>query len=97
MAAREIDPEYALELERAAAGGVEILPQAVALEARPGPEGLWSLSWDFCPACSPGIGECENGPGSPTMEPPEHFAFSTMMEQPCPNSRQPPSMRPIGP
>ena len=46
-AAREIDPEYALELERAAAGGVEILPQAVALEARPGPEGLWSLSWDL--------------------------------------------------
>ena len=35
-AAREIDPEYALELERAAAGGVEILPQAVAPEARPG-------------------------------------------------------------
>ena len=46
-AAREIDPDYALELERARDGGVEILPQAVALKARKGTGGLWSLAWDL--------------------------------------------------
>ncbi|BDU72250.1 DNA/RNA nuclease SfsA [Mesoterricola silvestris] len=46
-AAREIDADYAAELDRALAGGVEILPQAVALEARPGPGGLWTLAWDL--------------------------------------------------
>ena len=46
-AAREIDPDYALELERAAADGVAILPQAVALEARAGAGGLWDLAWDL--------------------------------------------------
>jgi sugar fermentation stimulation protein A len=46
-AAREIDPAYALELERAAAGGVEILPVAVALQAQAAPEGLWTLDWSL--------------------------------------------------
>jgi len=46
-AAREIDPDYAAELDRALEGGVEILPQAVALEARREPGGLWSLAWDL--------------------------------------------------
>jgi len=46
-AAREIDPAYAEELERAQAGGVEILPLQVKLEAREGSDGLWSLSWDL--------------------------------------------------
>ena len=46
-AAREIDPDYARELERARDGGVEILPLRVALEARRGPGGRWSLVWDL--------------------------------------------------
>ena len=46
-AAREIDPAYALELDRAAAGGVEILPVQAVLTARRGPSGLWSLGWDL--------------------------------------------------
>ena len=46
-AAREIDPGYALELDRAAADGVEILPLDGAIRAEPGPDGLWSLGWDL--------------------------------------------------
>jgi sugar fermentation stimulation protein A len=46
-AAREIDPDYAAELDRARDGGVEILPQRVKLEAREGGSGLWTLSWDL--------------------------------------------------
>ena len=46
-AAREIDPAYAEELERARDGGVEILPQRVKLEAREGGNGLWTLAWDL--------------------------------------------------
>lgn len=46
-AAREIDPAYAEELERAREGGVEILPQSVRLEARKCEDGLWALSWDL--------------------------------------------------
>lgn len=44
-AAREIDPAYAEELDRAAGAGVEVLPLAVALEARPEADGTWSLAW----------------------------------------------------
>lgn len=46
-AAREIDPDYAEELDRAEAGGVEILPQKVDLKARKGAGGSWSLTWDL--------------------------------------------------
>ena len=46
-AAREIDPAYALELDRAAAGGVFILPVQAVLTARRQPSGLWSLGWDL--------------------------------------------------
>ena len=46
-AAREIDPDYARELDRALEGGVEILPQRVALEAAPERGGTWSLAWDL--------------------------------------------------
>ncbi len=46
-AAREIDPAYALELDRAAAGGVAVLPMAVSLRAEPGPDGLWSMAWSL--------------------------------------------------
>jgi sugar fermentation stimulation protein A len=46
-AAREIDPGYALELERAAADGVAVLPVAVALQAEPAPGGLWNLGWSL--------------------------------------------------
>jgi len=46
-AAREIDPGYALELERAAAGGVAVLPVAVALQAEQAPGGLWTLGWSL--------------------------------------------------
>lgn len=44
-AAREIDPAYSEELDRAVAAGLEVLPLAVALEARPDGDGTWSLTW----------------------------------------------------
>jgi sugar fermentation stimulation protein A len=44
-AAREIDPDYARELDLAAADGVAILPVEVRLWAEPEPGGLWSLGW----------------------------------------------------
>ncbi len=46
-AAREIDPAYAVELDRAAETGVEILPLAVRLVTSPGADGLWSLGWEL--------------------------------------------------
>ena len=45
-AAREVDPAYAAELDRAAAGGVRVLPLGVAMEAfQEG--GSWSLAWSL--------------------------------------------------
>ncbi len=46
-AAREIDPAYAEELDRAQSAGVEVLPLAVALAARKNAEGGWSLAWSL--------------------------------------------------
>ncbi len=46
-AAREIDPVYAAELDRAAQTGVEILPLAVRLVTSEGASGLWSLGWEL--------------------------------------------------
>jgi len=46
-AAREIDPAYAAELDRAAGAGVEILPLAVRLVTSPEPSGLWRLGWEL--------------------------------------------------
>jgi sugar fermentation stimulation protein A len=46
-AAREIDPAYALELDRAAKTGVEILPLAVRMVTSLNPTGLWSLRWEL--------------------------------------------------
>ncbi|WP_243301101.1 DNA/RNA nuclease SfsA [Geothrix oryzisoli] len=46
-AAREIDPAYAAELERAAETGVTVLPLAVRLVTRTEPGGLWSLGWEL--------------------------------------------------
>lgn len=45
-AAREIDPVYAVELDRAAETGVAVLPLAVRLITRQEPGGLWSLGWE---------------------------------------------------
>ena len=45
-AAREIDPAYAAELDRAAAAGVLVLPLRVAMEARKDGDG-WSLAWSL--------------------------------------------------
>lgn len=45
-AAREIDPVYADELDRAAAAGVVVLPLRVAMEAAREPDG-WSLAWSL--------------------------------------------------
>jgi len=45
-AAREIDPAYALELDRAEAAGVRVLPLAVRLEAQECSD-LWSLRWSL--------------------------------------------------
>ena len=46
-AAREIDPAYALELDRAAADGVEILPLDGGLLASRQADGFWTLGWDL--------------------------------------------------
>ncbi|HJW09505.1 MAG TPA: DNA/RNA nuclease SfsA [Holophagaceae bacterium] len=46
-AARDIDPAYAAELDRAEAGGVLVLPLRVELRARRGADGSWSLAWDL--------------------------------------------------
>ena len=44
-AAREIDPAYAGELDRAAGDGVEILPMDASIRADPGPDGCWTITW----------------------------------------------------
>ena len=46
-AARELDPAYAAELDRAAAGGVEVLPLNVRLVTSREPGGAWGLAWDL--------------------------------------------------
>ena len=46
-AAREIDPAYAAELDRAAETGVLILPLAVRLVTSADASGLWSLAWEL--------------------------------------------------
>lgn len=46
-AAREIDPVYAEELDRAADTGVTVLPLAVRLVTRREEGGLWSLGWEL--------------------------------------------------
>ncbi|MDP1830605.1 MAG: DNA/RNA nuclease SfsA [Geothrix sp.] len=46
-AAREIDPAYAAELDRAAEMGVAILPLAVCLVTSLEATGLWSLGWEL--------------------------------------------------
>jgi len=46
-AAREIDPGYAAELDRAAKTGVMVLPLAVRLVTTQEPSGLWNLGWEL--------------------------------------------------
>ncbi|MBP1773566.1 MAG: sfsA [Holophagaceae bacterium] len=46
-AAREVDPVYAAELDRAAETGVVVLPLAVRLVTSPGADGRWQLSWEL--------------------------------------------------
>jgi len=46
-AAREIDPIYAAELDRAAETGVQLLPLAVRLITDQGAGGLWRLGWEL--------------------------------------------------
>ncbi|HEX9081980.1 MAG TPA: DNA/RNA nuclease SfsA [Holophagaceae bacterium] len=46
-AAREVDPGYADELDRAAAAGVQVLPLAVRLVTRREPDGRWRLGWEL--------------------------------------------------
>ena len=46
-AARDIDPAYAAELDRAAAGGVDILPVRVQLDARRDGDRGWALAWSL--------------------------------------------------
>lgn len=46
-AAREIDPVYAAELDRAAAAGVMVLPLAVRLVTRQEANGRWYLGWEL--------------------------------------------------
>jgi sugar fermentation stimulation protein A len=46
-AARNIDPVYAAELDRAAEAGVVILPLAVRLVTTPDPGGHWRLGWEL--------------------------------------------------
>jgi len=46
-AAREIDPVYAAELDRAAAAGVLVLPLAVRLVTSTDASGRWGLGWEL--------------------------------------------------
>lgn len=46
-AAREIDPVYAAELDRAAETGVIVLPLAVRLVTSSDASGMWSLGWEL--------------------------------------------------
>jgi sugar fermentation stimulation protein A len=46
-AARDIDPAYAAELDRAAATGVMVLPLAVRLVTSLDAGGLWRLGWEL--------------------------------------------------
>jgi sugar fermentation stimulation protein A len=46
-AAREIDPVYAAELDRAGQGGVLVLPLAVRLITSPRADGSWDLAWEL--------------------------------------------------
>ncbi len=46
-AAWEIDPAYALELDRAAKAGVEVLPLAVRMVTSLGASGLWNMGWEL--------------------------------------------------
>ena len=46
-AARDIDPVYALELDRAAEIGVKVLPLAVRMVTRPDANGLWNIGWEL--------------------------------------------------
>lgn len=46
-AAREIDPVYATELDRAAKTGVIVLPLAVRLVTSSDASGLWTLGWEL--------------------------------------------------
>lgn len=46
-AAREVDPAYAEELDRAVQAGVTVLPLAVRLVTRQEAHGFWSLGWEL--------------------------------------------------
>lgn len=46
-AAQAIDPIYAIELDRAAQAGVEVLPLSVRLVTRQEADGLWYLGWEL--------------------------------------------------
>ncbi|HET8901778.1 MAG TPA: DNA/RNA nuclease SfsA, partial [Holophagaceae bacterium] len=46
-AAREVDPGYAAELDRAAAAGVQVLPIQVDMRAGLKADGHWSLDWSL--------------------------------------------------
>lgn len=46
-AAREVDPAYAVELDKAAAAGVLVLPLKVDLQARKVSGGHWTLAWSL--------------------------------------------------
>jgi len=61
--AREIDPAYARELDRAAASGVEVLPLAVKLGVRKQKNGLFSLRWEL-PGLLPWLPRLNNPPDS---------------------------------
>jgi sugar fermentation stimulation protein A len=44
-AAREIDPAYGEELDRAARDGVEVLPLDGSIQVQAGPGGVWNVTW----------------------------------------------------
>ena len=46
-AAREIDPGYAEELDRAAGAGVLALPVQAGLSAKPAGDGTWQAAWEL--------------------------------------------------
>ncbi len=50
-AARDVDPAYAAELDRAAAAGVRVLPLRVRMVATQSPSGEFTLAWDLDGLC----------------------------------------------
>jgi sugar fermentation stimulation protein A len=59
--ARDVDPGYAAELDRAAAAGVQVLPLQADIQATRDDGGRWSVSWSLM-GVLPWVGSQEMAP-----------------------------------